>query len=83
MTDEEAKSYGILVKKIYSTLKQETGAERIYSLVTIEGVPHFHEHFFPRTSDSPAKGMKLITLNCACDEADAILLVSRLRGKFQ
>ncbi|WP_414858893.1 HIT family protein, partial [Paenibacillus sp. Soil787] len=51
MTEEEASSYGVLLKKLYSAIKEVTEAERVYSLVTIDGVPHFHAHFIPRKSD--------------------------------
>jgi diadenosine tetraphosphate (Ap4A) HIT family hydrolase len=60
MTEEEARSYGILVKRLYSALKQVTGAERVYSVVLLEGIPHFHAHLVPRSSDSPAKGVQLL-----------------------
>jgi diadenosine tetraphosphate (Ap4A) HIT family hydrolase len=60
MTEEEAGSYGVVIKNLYSALKQVTGAERVYSLITIDGVPHFHAHFIPRGSDSPTKGMDFL-----------------------
>lgn len=82
MTDEEARTYGYLVKKIYSTLKQITDAERVYSLVTIDGVPHFHAHFIPRMGQSETKGMKFITQKKSCDEKEAFELVQKLYEKF-
>jgi diadenosine tetraphosphate (Ap4A) HIT family hydrolase len=82
MTDEEGSAYGILVKKLYSVHKKVTGAERIYSLITIEGVPHFHVHFIPRMSDSPSKGLKYLTQDRSCEENDVIELVQKLREMF-
>ena len=82
MTDEETKSYGSLVKKIYSHIKQVTGAERIYSLVTIDGVPHFHAHFIPRLSDSETKGMKFIIQEKSCDKKEAIEIAQKLHTLF-
>lgn len=79
MTDEEARTYGYLIKKLYTVLKQVTGAERIYSLVTIEGVPHFHAHFIPRRTESSSKGLSFITQEWSCDETDAVELAGKLR----
>ncbi|MBP1993051.1 HIT family protein [Paenibacillus eucommiae] len=82
MTDEEAASYGFLVKKLYAFIKQITGAERVYSLVTIDGVPHFHAHFIPRTSDSLTKGINYISQEKSCDEKDAIEIAQKLHAMF-
>jgi diadenosine tetraphosphate (Ap4A) HIT family hydrolase len=82
MTDEEARSYGFLVKKLYLALKQITGAERVYSLVTIDGVPHFHAHFIPRMSHSITKGMKFITQERSCDEKEATEVARKLNAMF-
>ncbi|BFT72429.1 HIT family protein [Paenibacillus sp. P36] len=82
MTDEEARTYGYLVKKLYSTLKEITGAERVYSLVTIDGVPHFHAHFIPRMGQSTTKGIKFITQEKSCEVKDVTELVKKLIAKF-
>lgn len=83
MTDEEARTYGYLVKKLYSILKEITGAERVYSLVTIDGVPHFHAHFIPRMGHSVTKGIKFITQEeKSCEVKDATELVKKLIAKF-
>ncbi|MDQ0896442.1 MULTISPECIES: HIT family protein [unclassified Paenibacillus] len=78
MSEEEAGSYGVLIKKLYSALKQVTEAERVYSLVTIDGVPHFHVHFIPRRSDSPTKGMDFIKQDWSCSEIDAFNVARKL-----
>lgn len=82
MTDEEARSYGLLLKKLYSALKQVTGAERIYSLVTIDGVPHFHAHFIPRMSQSETKGLEFILQEKSCDEKEATEVAQKLYAIF-
>lgn len=82
MTDEEARSYGNVVKKIYTILKQITDAERIYSVVTIDGVPHFHAHFIPRMSHSVTKGMTYLTQEKSCDEKEAIDIALKMKEMF-
>ncbi|GIP26695.1 hypothetical protein J23TS9_18250 [Paenibacillus sp. J23TS9] len=82
MTDEEAKSYGYVVKKIYTILKQMTDAERIYSVITIDGVPHFHAHFIPRMSYSVTKGMTYIIQEKSCDEKEAVETALKLKEMF-
>lgn len=71
MTEEEAGSYGILVKKLYSALKQVIDAERVYSLITMDGVPHFHVHFIPRGTDSQPRGLDFLKQESSCNELDA------------
>ncbi|MFC5452367.1 HIT family protein [Paenibacillus aestuarii] len=80
MTEEEAASYGILIKKLYSALKHVTGAERVYSLITIDGVPHFHAHFIPRRSENTTKGIEFIKQNWSCNEKDATDVVQKLHA---
>lgn len=83
MSDEEARSYGYIVKKLYTILKQVTGAERVYSLVTIEGTPHFHVHFIPRMSQSLTKGLTFIGQEKSCNEEDAIEISRKLHAIFR
>ncbi|MUT67422.1 HIT family protein [Paenibacillus sp. NEAU-GSW1] len=82
MNDEEARSYGYVVKKLYAALKQITGAERVYSLITIDGVPHFHAHFIPRMSHSLTKGMTFISQEKSCNENEAVEIAQKLRNMF-
>ncbi len=42
MTADEAESFGVVMRSLYSALKQVIQAERIYSQVMLEGMPHFH-----------------------------------------
>jgi hypothetical protein len=39
MLPDEASSYGILLKKLYTELRVLTGAERIYLVVMLKGTP--------------------------------------------
>ncbi|OMG00516.1 HIT family protein [Paenibacillus sp. FSL R7-0337] len=78
MTEDEAGSYGIVVKKLISALKQVAGAERVYTVIMVDGVPHFHAHFIPRLSHS-AKGVALISQQNSCTEAEAEELAGRVR----
>ncbi|KRF21741.1 hypothetical protein ASG93_30585 [Paenibacillus sp. Soil787] len=59
-------------------IKEVTEAERVYSLVTIDGVPHFHAHFIPRKSDCSTKGIDFIKQDGTCSEIDAINLARKL-----
>lgn len=71
MTFEEAQSYGVLMKRLYSAMKQLSDFERIYSLMLLEGVPHFHVHLIPRDSNNKNKGIKFLSQNYSCDEEKA------------
>ena len=52
-TDDEAVSYGALLKQVMSLIRKLTGAERIYTFSLGEAVPHFHVHVIPRTDSLP------------------------------
>jgi diadenosine tetraphosphate (Ap4A) HIT family hydrolase len=79
MTHAEAKSYGVLMKRLYAVLKQKIGAERVYSLVFLEGVPHFHVHLLPRHKGSEYRGVKFISQEWSCSEEEAIEAANLLR----
>lgn len=79
MTHEEAESYGILLKKLYSAMKQVVDAERVYTVIFVDGVPHFHAHLIPRYKDSEYKGMRLLNQNSSCSEEEAMNVVNKLR----
>src|SRR5574342_306190 len=42
MTSEEAAGLGGVLKMVFAALRAQTGAERIYQVLLLEGVPHFH-----------------------------------------
>lgn len=76
---DEAAGYGPLLKKLYSELKTITGAERIYQVVLLEGVPHFHTWLVPRTKEIPERGIKFLEKDFSCDEADVQRLTTAIR----
>lgn len=79
MTDEETASLGGVLKKTYAALRLRTGAERIYQLSTMEGVPHFHCWIVPRSKDIPERGLKFLARDDSCDDAGAASLAERVR----
>ncbi|WP_148929183.1 HIT family protein [Paenibacillus methanolicus] len=80
MTEEETISYGVALKQLYLALKQVTGAERVYSLLTIDGVPHFHAHLVPRGYDSMSRGIEYLRQESSCTEKEALQVVHKLNA---
>src|SRR5512136_1919140 len=76
---EETASYGPLLKRLYTELKSITGAERIYQVIMLEGVPHFHAWLVPRAKEIPERGIKFLEKDFNCDEADVQKLAAALR----
>ena len=76
---EEQASYGVLAHKIYKALKQLMDAEHVYQLSTVEGVPHFHVWFVPRTKDIVEHGIAFLSRDDSCEEKDAVELADKLR----
>src|SRR5512144_2207098 len=56
MTDEEAASLGGVLRRVFAALRAQTGAERIYHVLLLEGVPHFHAWIVPRRPQDPERG---------------------------
>jgi diadenosine tetraphosphate (Ap4A) HIT family hydrolase len=79
MKAEEASSYGLLLRRLYAALKQVTGAERVYSLVTLEGTPHFHAWLVPRPPGAPERGLAYLGASQSCAEEDVLRVVNALR----
>jgi diadenosine tetraphosphate (Ap4A) HIT family hydrolase len=79
MTPEESASIGPLLSRLYSAVRRVTGAERVYALVLLEGVPHFHCHLIPRGSDSSTRGMTFLSQDWSCAESEAVEAAQRLR----
>lgn len=75
--EEELASYGPLLKKVYATLKSLTGAERIYQIVFLEGIPHFHAWLVPRR-EGDEKGVPFIAKDIVCEQEEAGKLVEAL-----
>jgi diadenosine tetraphosphate (Ap4A) HIT family hydrolase len=51
--DEEAANFGPAFRHLCSTLKEVTGALRIYTAAMGESFPHFHAHLVPRSAEMP------------------------------
>jgi len=79
MTDEESASLGYVMRKIYHALKLNTGAERVYQVTLMEGVPHFHSWLVPHREEDAEKGMKFLTRDDSCSEEEASVLADKLR----
>lgn len=79
MTDEESASLGNVMRKIYGALKLCTGAERIYQVTLMEGVPHFHSWLVPHRKEDVERGMKFLARDDSCNEEAAVELATKLR----
>jgi diadenosine tetraphosphate (Ap4A) HIT family hydrolase len=79
MTEEESASLGDVMKKIYQALKLHTGAERIYQVTLLEGIPHFHSWMVPRRQEDTERGMKFLARDDSCSDEDANALADKLR----
>jgi len=79
MTSEETQSYGVLMQKLYSAVREATESERVYNLILLEGVPHFHAHIVPRRNGSDLKGLQLLTAETSCKLNDAVEISEQLR----
>ena len=79
MNEEEANSLGMVMKKIYTSLKAHASAERVYQVTLIEGVPHFHSWLVSHRKDDKEKGMKFLAGDDSCSDEEAADLATRLR----
>jgi len=79
MTDEESASLGYVMRKIYHALKLRTGAERVYQVTLIDGVPHFHSWLVSHRKEDTEKGLKFLARDDSCNEEDAVALARKLR----
>lgn len=77
--DEEASSFGELVRKIYEALRPQVGAQRIYLVTMMEGVPHFHAWIVPRTAENTERGISFLAKDMTCLMEDAEALAAALR----
>ncbi|HET8684819.1 MAG TPA: histidine triad (HIT) protein [Micromonosporaceae bacterium] len=53
LTDDEAGAVGRAVRRAARGLRAELAPEFVFSAVIGTGVPHFHQHVFPRYPDTP------------------------------
>jgi diadenosine tetraphosphate (Ap4A) HIT family hydrolase len=79
MNEAESATLGNVMRKIYSSLRLHTEAERIYQLTTMEGVPHFHSWLVPRRKDIMEHGLKFLGRDDSCSDEQAARLAENLR----
>jgi len=79
MTPAELAALGPLLQRVYRALRQLTGAERIYQVAMIDGVPHFHCWLVPRRPSDIVKGIKFLAMDLSCTIVDAERLAKQMR----
>jgi diadenosine tetraphosphate (Ap4A) HIT family hydrolase len=57
MTSVEGVDLAELLKRLFPAIKRTTQAERVYSIATMDGVPHFHIWLVPWKKDEPLRGV--------------------------
>ncbi len=82
MTPEEAAGYGLLLAHLYRVMKDTLGAERVYTLVTLEGAAHFHTWLIPRTPTAQERGVAFLAQDQHCTEAEALAAAEKVRAGF-
>lgn len=80
MASDEAAGYGLMLRRLYTALKDVTQAERVYAQVILEGIAHFHVWPIPRRADAGERGWDFITKERSCSAADATEVVKQLRS---
>lgn len=80
MTPEEAAGYGPLLARLYAAIKHAVGAERVYTLVTLEGADHFHVWLVPRAPGETARGVALLAADRSCTEDEALATAEAIRA---
>lgn len=81
MTPDESLSFGVLMTKLYTCLKAETEAELVYTVLYMEGIPHFHAWLVPRYKNGTVRGLALLEKS-QCDETAAVRLAGALRTRL-
>jgi diadenosine tetraphosphate (Ap4A) HIT family hydrolase len=82
MTTEEAGAFGSLLARLYAVGKEVTGAERIYALAMIDGVPHFHFWLVPRRREVTERGLAFLAEDHACSDEEAAAVAAALRTRL-
>ena len=80
MTPEEGVSYGPLLGKAYAAIKRSIGVERVYTLTTLEGAPHFHSWLVPRAPEDQRRGVAFLARDLQCSEDEALSAAEALRA---
>ena len=79
MNQDEAASYGTLLKNLYIALRSVLEPERIYQVTMLEGVPHFHTWLVPRSQNIKESGIPFLVKDYTCTDSDAQELAASLR----
>ncbi|MGD3112660.1 HIT family protein [Streptomyces sp. YGL11-2] len=79
LTEEEAASHALLVRRLTTAVKQATGSPRVYTFSSMEGTPHFHTWLMPRIGEDGPRGRPLIGNPGHCAEAEAVETVHAIR----
>jgi diadenosine tetraphosphate (Ap4A) HIT family hydrolase len=82
MNEEEAASYGVILKMLFVNLKPLLNAERIYLLLLLEGASHFHIWLVPRKRDQTQHGLAFLSADYTCTEEEACQIVDKLKIAF-
>jgi diadenosine tetraphosphate (Ap4A) HIT family hydrolase len=80
--EDELAEYGSLLKKVYTELKSLTGAERVYQVVFLEGIPHFHAWLIPRR-EGEERGMAFLSKDIVCEQGEAEELAEKMRNALR
>jgi len=81
--EDECRAFGVLAHRIYAILRRMLGAQRIYQVSMMEGVPHFHAWLIPRPPDVLERGIAFLAQDFTCTEEAARNLAAALRGALQ
>ncbi|MEU7580356.1 hypothetical protein AB0B50_22475 [Streptomyces sp. NPDC041068] len=79
LTDEEAASHALLVRRLTTAIKEATGSPRVYTFSSMEGTPHFHTWLMPRIGEDGPRGRPLVGNPGHCTEAEAVETVRAIR----
>ncbi|MGD8402999.1 MAG: HIT family protein [Anaerolineales bacterium] len=80
--EDELTAYGPLLKKVYAAIRSLTGAERVYQVVFLEGIPHFHAWLIPRR-EGEEKGMAFLSKDIVCGQEEAEELAEKMRNALR
>lgn len=75
LDDDEARSFGVVLRHLEATLLRVTGALRIYTAALGEAQRHLHCHMVPRTAEMPrgASGWAVFDLQRAAREGEVVV----------
>ncbi len=75
----EAASFGRLLQRLDTAVREVTGAERVHLVSTRDRVQHFHAWLYPRAHDAELRGTDYLAAPQSSDPADAERAAARYR----